>query len=75
MAAFLPYRNVGGTCAIGVCDRCHTKKYLGELAGEADNTGLRLCKDCRDESDPYKKPMRAQEKIGLEYPRPDEVLV
>ncbi len=75
MSGYLPYRVIGGTCAIAVCDRCHKKVYLGQLKADGDAPGLRVCDACNDEIDPYTKPPVNQERIELKYPRPDEELV
>lgn len=63
------------TLAIGVCDRCNVKMSLDELHPDTDSRGLRVCKDCDDEFDPYKLPARRTENITVRHPRPDEPLV
>jgi hypothetical protein len=72
---YLPYRVVGGSCAVAVCDRCKKKMYLGELSPDGDAPGLRVCRDCNDESDPYTAPPIHTERVDVRYPRPDEELV
>lgn len=71
MKGLLPFRNVGGTCAVAICARCSRKKYYGELSPDSNSQGLRVCADCKDVLDPYRKPARVVEKIELQYPRPD----
>jgi hypothetical protein len=71
---YLPYRVVGGTCSIGVCDRCQMKMYLGDLRPDGDQPGLKVCSDCSDQKDPYRLPPRRTEKLSVKYPRPDTPL-
>jgi hypothetical protein len=56
---------------IGVCDRCHTKKYLTALRPDGDSPGLMVCKDCWDPIDRYKLKPRETEDISLRVVRPD----
>ena len=44
------------------------------LRADGDQPGLRVCKDCRDQKDPYKLPARQLENYLLRFPRPDTVL-
>lgn len=71
MGKFLDYRNVGGTCAVAICDRCRMKKYRGELKEDPDNRSLLVCSDCADLTDPYKLPPRAPDNTRVDNPRPD----
>ena len=71
MSLFLPVKSVGGTMAIAVCDRCKMKMYLGDLKPDGNSPGLRVCDECNDVLDPWKKPARPTENISLKYPRPD----
>jgi hypothetical protein len=59
---------------IGICDRCHTKKYLRDLKPDGDSPGLRVCSGCWDSKDRYKLPPRQTEDISLRFIRPDERL-
>lgn len=68
---FKPYKVVGGTCALGVCDRCHMTKYLGSLVPDGEYPSLRVCPTCADIKDPWTLPPRKTESITLRYPRPD----
>jgi hypothetical protein len=65
-----------GRLAIGVCDRCKTKRKYLELVSDGDKPGLRVCDPalypgCCDERDPYRLPPRQPDRIVLRYPRPD----
>ena len=59
------------TLAIGICDRCSRKFPLGELQPDPNYPGLRVCRDDRDQLDPYRLPARQTEAITLRFPRPD----
>ena len=67
-----------GTLGIGVCDRCKTKRPLGEFTRDANAPGLLVCKDtsegCFDVLDPYRLPARSPDKVQLPVNRPDEPL-
>lgn len=60
-----------GTYAIGICDRCSRKFPLDELESDPNVPGLRVCREDRDDFDPYRLPPREVEEITLTYPRPD----
>lgn len=75
MSMFLPVRNVGGIVANAVCDRCRRKMHYTDLAPDGDAPGLRVCDECRDVEDPWRKPARQADKITLQYPRPEDDLV
>lgn len=66
--------NRGGVVAIAICDRCRKKFNYTDLRADGDAPGLRVCKDCCDEKDPYKLPARQTENITLRYPRSDQGL-
>lgn len=74
MPLYLTPKLGGGTVAIAICDRCKSKFHYDELSEDRNSPGLRVCRDCNDEKDPYKLPARESEKIQLKYPRPDEPL-
>lgn len=71
------YLNTRGqsSLAIAVCDRCRLKMPLTALSADRNAPGLRVCRECNDELDPYRLPARAPEDITLVYPRPDEPIV
>jgi hypothetical protein len=60
--------------AIGCCDRCKIKYPLGALGPDPNAPGLRVCKGCTDELDPYRLPARQTERITLPFVRPDTPL-
>ncbi len=75
MPLFLPVKLGGTTVAVARCDRCRKKMYYDDLVNDDNSPGLKVCPDCSDEEDPYKKPQRPAEKIGLKHPRSDDQLV
>jgi hypothetical protein len=64
------------TLGIGVCDRCKTKRPLGEFVKDDNLPGLLVCRDrsegCRDVYDPYRLPARQVDNIKLPVYRPDD---
>lgn len=71
MSKFLDTRG-NTTLGIGICDRCSTKRPLGELVPDPNSPALRVCRDsCRDQYDPWRLPAREPERINLMHPRPD----
>ena len=44
---------------------------LEELMPDNNYPGLRVCKEDRDQFDPYRLAPRQTERITLDYPRPD----
>lgn len=70
---FLPVRT-SSSVSIGICGRCRTKKYLSDLRSDPNVPGLRVCRECSDEFDPYRKGLRSTEDISISHPRPDESL-
>jgi len=63
-----------GRIAIAVCDRCNLKMSYQKLRADGDQPGLRVCKDCRDNKDPYKLPQRPMDTYLLRFPRPDTTI-
>lgn len=59
------------SAGIGLCDRCQRKFPLDELRPDGDSPGLLVCREDRDQLDPYKLPARKQENISLRVIRPD----
>lgn len=60
-----------GDLTIAVCDRCKKKMPYKTLRPDGNARGLRVCRDCWDEKDPYRLPARKTEQITLSKPRPD----
>ena len=48
--------------------------YLSELKSDPNVPGLRVCRDCSDSLDPYRKAPRQPENIAVQNPRVDEPL-
>jgi hypothetical protein len=59
------------TFGIGICGRCSRKFSLEDLAPDPNSPGLMVCKDDRDDYDPYRLAPRAEDQIALLTPRPD----
>lgn len=70
MSVFLDPRG-RSTFGIGICARCQRKMSLEELMPDNNYPGLRVCKEDRDQLDPYRLAPRQTERITLDYPRPD----
>ncbi len=60
------------TLGIGICGRCSRKMPLHELLDDPNIPGLKVCKEDRDQYDPYRLPARETENIVLPFVRPDE---
>lgn len=56
---------------IGICDRCARKFSLDDLMPDPNYPSLRVCKDDKDDYDPYRLPARQPEKVTLAFVRPD----
>jgi len=48
--------------------------YLSELKSDPNVPGLRVCRDCSDVLDPYRKATRQPDNIAVQNPRVDEPL-
>jgi hypothetical protein len=57
--------------AVGICDRCNFRYLLDELIPDGNLPGLRVCRECWDELDPYRLPARQPDNIVLPFVRPD----
>lgn len=60
-----------GTLAVGVCQRCDFKFPLLMLQDDPNVHGLKVCRACRDDYDPYRMPARAPDRIPPPFVRPD----
>lgn len=58
------------TLAIGQCDRCQRKFALDDLIPDGNSPGMRVCKRCCDELDPYRLPARQPDDLTLPFYRP-----
>jgi hypothetical protein len=57
--------------AIAICGRCSQKFPYDELEEDPNIPGLFVCKDDKDQFDPWRLPARQTEDISLDHPRPD----
>lgn len=60
--------------SVAICDRCRMKRPYVDIVSDPNSPGLRVCKDCVDEFDPWRLPARMTENITIQHPRPDEPL-
>ena len=58
--------------SVAVCDRCNRKFPYVELMPDPNFPGMRVCKDDKDNFDPWRLPARQTENIALRFPRPDQ---
>lgn len=67
------YADVSGepTYGIAICGRCSRKFPLAALAPDPNSPGLMVCKEDRDEYDPYRLAPRKEDQIVLPFVRPD----
>jgi hypothetical protein len=70
MPRFLSTRG-NAVLSIAICDRCRLKRAYVDLGPDPNQPGLRVCRRCADEVDPYRLPGPPPDIISLEYPRPD----
>lgn len=59
------------TLAIGICGRCSRKFSMTDLMPDPNYPGLLVCKDDKDDFDPYRLAPRAPDNITLQFVRPD----
>jgi hypothetical protein len=59
------------TFGIGICGRCSKKFFLADLEPDPNFPGLMVCKEDKDEYDPYLLPPRRPDQIVLPFNRPD----
>jgi hypothetical protein len=59
------------TYGIAICGRCSRKMLLSELSPDPNYPGLMVCKEDRDEYDPYRLAPRRPDQIVLPFNRPD----
>ena len=59
------------TYGIAICGRCSRKMLLSELSPDPNYPGLMVCKEDRDEYDPYRLAPRSPDQIVLPFNRPD----
>lgn len=59
------------TYGIAICGRCSRKMLLSELSPDPNYPGLMVCKNDRDDYDPYRLAPRRPDQIVLPFNRPD----
>ena len=57
--------------SVAICDRCSRKFAYVDLMPDPNFPGMRVCKDDKDDFDPWRLPARQTENITLRFPRPD----
>lgn len=70
MAVFLNTRG-RSRLAIALCARCSKKFPWSELSPDPNYPALMVCRDDKDQFDPWRLPPRATEQISLPWARPD----
>jgi len=70
MGIFLDPRGKS-TFGIGICARCSRKMSLDDLESDPNYPGLYVCREDKDQFDPYRLAARQPERINLFHPRPD----
>lgn len=73
MSLYLAVKSVGGTMAIGICNRCSKKMYIGAMVQDPNNKQW-YCKEDADFLDPWRLPARRAEDISVQHPRTDETI-
>ena len=59
------------TYGIALCARCSRKFALGDLQPDPNYPNLMVCREDRDDYDPYRLAPRAPDRIVLPFVRPD----
>jgi hypothetical protein len=59
------------TFGIALCARCSRKFPIGELSPDPNYPGLMVCREDRDDYDPYRLAPRKEDQIILPFVRPD----
>lgn len=59
---------------VGLCARCSRKFPLGDLFDDPNYPNLKVCRDDRDEYDPYRLAPRPEDLIVPPFVRPDDPL-
>lgn len=60
-----------GRYAWAICDRCRLQYPYQSLMADGNSPALRVCRECRDDLDPYRLPAPPPDPIALRFPRPD----
>lgn len=59
------------TYGIGICARCSRKFKLAELNPDPNYPNLMVCREDRDDYDPYRLAPRKEDQVVLPFNRPD----
>lgn len=70
MSVYLDTRG-NSVLSVAICDRCNRKFPYVDLMPDPNFPGMRVCKDDKDNYDPWRLPARQTENITLRFPRPD----
>ena len=62
------------TYGLAICGRCSRKFKLADLSPDPNYPALMVCRDDRDDYDPYRLAPRSPDQITLPFVRPDETL-
>lgn len=71
MSRYLDVRGES-TFGIGLCARCSRKFKLAELRPDPNFPALMVCRDDRDDYDPYRLAPRSEDRVALPFMRPDD---
>jgi len=55
---------------LAICDRCRLTFKRKKLVKDGNTPGLRVCRECRDNINPYRLPPRKPDPIALPWTRP-----
>lgn len=57
--------------ALGVCDRCSCQLPVREMVNDSNYKGLRVCRECCDQKNPWLLRPCSPDTITVQYPRPE----
>jgi len=70
MSVYLDTRG-NSVLSVAICDRCNRKFPYVDLMPDPNFPGMRVCKEDKDNFDPWRLPAIQTENIALRFPRPD----
>lgn len=73
MSYYLDTRGLA-VISVGICGRCSLKFPSVDLEPDPNSPGLMVCREDRDDLDPWRLPPREVEDITLLFVRPDDQL-
>ena len=71
MSVYLDNRG-NSVLSVAICDRCNRKFAYVDLMPDPNFPGMRVCKEDKDNFDPWRLPALQTENIALRFPRPDQ---